>query len=124
MSPKIRILYVEDHADTLHTISYALARQGFEVLNATSVASGITVGIAEEFDILVADIILPDGDGWDVLKTLRETKSFPAIALTGHSQGRAEILAHGFDLCVLKPFHISTLVAAVMDLFRASESQH
>jgi PAS domain S-box-containing protein len=81
----VRILLVEDHDDTRVTLARLLKRQGHDVLSAGSVASALIVARARGFDLLVSDIGLPDGDGFDLLRQLPP----------GHTGDLAERLRHG-----------------------------
>ena len=116
------ILLVEDNIDSLISVSELLRRHGMTVLTADTVESGIEVGSNSEFDILLCDIGLPDGYGWDVLNALRVNKNFPAIALTAHVS-KEEILhqqALGFDTTIAKPFRLETLVGLMRSLLAES----
>jgi len=111
------ILYVEDHADTLHIMGRLLRSQGYTVLTAN------TFGRAEEeasaathLDVLVADIKLPDGDGLDLLKILqRDWPDLCGICLSGFGM-QADIeqsRCAGFAAHLIKPIDFKMLTDAV-----------
>ena len=119
MPNAIRVLFSEDHIDTLQVVAYMLSRKGFDMLRAESVAKGIALGRGKDFDVLICDIGLQDGHGEQVLDALRITNKFNAIALTAHAneEERKIIIDRGFDRCLLKPFYNADLVTAVEVLF-------
>jgi hypothetical protein len=80
----VRVLLVEDHADTQRVLSRLLQRHGYTVTTASSVRSAIELIERERVDILVSDIGLPDGNGWEIMKEARLTKPLKGIALTGY----------------------------------------
>ena len=107
MSPSprpLKILLVENHEDTLKYLARYLQIQGHEVCGTRDMASAIEALSASKFDILISDIGLPDGDGWQLIRQL-ETKPF-CIAMSGfgtHSD-REKSLAAGYKHHLTKPF--------------------
>src|SRR5262249_10941715 len=67
----LKILLVEDHADTLNTLTRILSRRGHSVVVAGTVAEGLERGSAERFDLLLSDVGLPDGTGHELVQKLR-----------------------------------------------------
>jgi DNA-binding response OmpR family regulator len=115
----VKILFVEDNVNAARAAKMMLELRGYAVDIAESVAKAKQCLAENEYDLLVSDIRLPDGTGFDLLippvigpgqqKTLR------AIALsgfTGHSD-RAEALSKGFAEFITKPFRTEELVAAI-----------
>src|SRR5688572_14142016 len=94
-SEPTRLLLVEDHLETLNLLRLLLSRAGFAVTIASNVGAAITKLDATPFDILVSDIGLPDGTGFDVIRAFRATTNAPAIALSGY--GTADDIKKGFD---------------------------
>ena len=90
------------------------------MLTASSVAMAIALGSMAEFDILVSDINLPDGQGWEILNALSARKRFPSIAATADCSNRAMAthIGKGFDLCIVKPFSVAELMARIESLLR------
>jgi len=85
--PPLRILLVEDHGDTAVMMQYLLTSQGHEVETAGDVATAVAAAGAKPFDLLVSDLGLPDGNGVDLMRTLRQRgHAFPGIALSGFGQ--------------------------------------
>src|SRR5580658_1878477 len=78
-----RILLVEDHADTACALSRLLQAHGHRVETTTTLAAAIQVGTTENFDVMVADITLPDGSGLSLPQRLKaKNNSLQAIALS------------------------------------------
>jgi CheY-like chemotaxis protein len=111
----LRVLLVEDHADTAELLRILLGRRGFEVTVAGSVSTALLAAGAAPVDALVSDIHLPDGSGHDLLRQLRASGPLPAIALSGLAR-EADVesaRAAGFDDYLGKPVSIDQLVAAL-----------
>ena len=113
------ILVVEDDADLLKLVGEILRTAGFSMRFARSVAELRTaLGADGAPDLLVLDVRLPDGDGFDILESLRRDERFqelPVVLMTAQAQAHhvARGLALGADGYVTKPFRMSQLVAAV-----------
>jgi len=110
-----RILLVDDHADSVDLLRMLLVRRGFEVTIARSVAAAIAAAAAEPLDVLVSDIGLPDGSGYDLLRQLRSAGPLPAVALSGLDRAADLERAReaGFDEYLTKPVAIAQLVDAI-----------
>jgi signal transduction histidine kinase len=113
--PRIRVLLVEDHADTARALSRLLAVSGYAVGTANSVASALKLAAAEPFDVMVSDIGLPDATGFDLMRQVGEQFGLKGIALTGFGQDDdlAKSREAGFSDHVVKPVDISRLDAAI-----------
>jgi two-component system CheB/CheR fusion protein len=101
---QLRILVVENHEDTLKYLTKYLEIQGHEVCGARDMASAITALSSSKFDVLISDIGLPDGDGWELIRQI-EPKPF-GIAMSGFgtSADREMSLAAGYKHHLIKPF--------------------
>ncbi len=78
------VIVVEDHADTAEGLRRFLSRIGYKVYIAPDVASARALAKAVEFDVLLSDIRLPDGTGWDLMRELsREQPDLRGIAISG-----------------------------------------
>ena len=100
----LRILLVENHEDTLKYLTRYLEIQGHEVCGTRDMASAIKALSASKFDVLISDIGLPDGDGWQLIRQL-EPKPF-SIAMSGFGThaDRQRSLAAGYQHHLIKPF--------------------
>jgi DNA-binding response OmpR family regulator len=79
-----RILLLEDHADTAAMMRRLLIRRGYDVVVAATIAEATAALRIESFDLLLADLVLPDGCGLDLMRDLSRTTTLPGIALSGH----------------------------------------
>ena len=101
----LRILLVEDHDDTRITLTRLMTRWGHTITTAASVAAARKAISDGTFDLLLSDLGLPDGTGYDVIAALREKSSATAVAMSGY--GMEADLAHtraaGFAEHIVKP---------------------
>lgn len=83
---KIKLLLVDDEEEFLTASSQALGRRGFDVEIAPNGVTALEMVEKSEFDVLVLDVKMPDIDGIEVFKQIRETlPDLPVVLLTGHS---------------------------------------
>ena len=80
-----RIIVVEDHASTAEALQKFLTTIGYKVYIAPDIASARALAKAIEFDVLLSDLRLPDGTGWDLMKELSAMKPVRGIAISGHN---------------------------------------
>ncbi len=110
-----RILLVDDHEDTRQTLARLLTRAGYEVTAADCVGSALDRAQEAEFDLLVSDIGLPDGTGYDLMTELHEKFGLPGVAFSGfgmeHDVKRS--LAAGFSAHLTKPIDFDRLKEAM-----------
>jgi PAS domain S-box-containing protein len=105
----LRILLVEDHRDTRHALSRLLTHFGHQISVADNTQSALDVIESQKFDVVLCDIGLPDGSGYDVISEAKRKQPVKAVALTGF--GTEEDIRHGkeagFDFHLVKPidFH-------------------
>lgn len=114
----LRILLVEDHADTATVIRLMLRKSGHGVEVAGCVQAGLTKLDEKPFDLLLSDLGLPDGTGIDLLRAVRAKSTIPAIALTGYGMEEdiARCRAAGFDRHLTKPVNFQHLAAIIKEL--------
>jgi CheY-like chemotaxis protein len=115
----MRILLVEDHADTRRCLQSLLESRGHSVHSAEDAQGAIELSEREQFDLLIADIGLPDRNGFELLQELRQRElEFPAIALSG--RGMPEDVGNskeaGFIEHFVKPLDLSKLHAVINTL--------
>jgi DNA-binding response OmpR family regulator len=106
------VLVVDDEADLLVTYERLLHRWGYRVTTAASVAAGLIALEHARPDLVIADLRLPDGDGFQLVRAARATsRPPPIIIVTGvpsEDRRRAAVTA-GAAAFLIKPFRISTL---------------
>src|ERR1044072_762018 len=83
--PMTRLIVVEDHEQTAEGLRRFLTAVGYEVFVPTDMASALSLASAVDFDVLVSDLGLPDGNGWELLKRLSAESRIPAIAFSGYN---------------------------------------
>ena len=110
-----RLLIIDDDPSLLEVLGDYLDRLGHEVETAATGAAGLQAARAAEPDLVLLDVAMPGIDGWQVLRSLRETSTVPVIMLTARSD-ESEILqgfALGADDYVVKPFSFAQLEARI-----------
>jgi len=111
------ILLVDDEPAIRESLAFALRRDGFEVSEAGSLREARP--LAPEADLVILDLVLPDGNGLDFLRSLRARSDVPVIVLTSRDEETDRVvgLELGADDYVLKPFsprEVSARVRAVL----------
>ena len=121
--PRHRILLVDDHTDTLRSLAFLLTKAGYTVETAETFeeAEPLLAGC----DILVSDIGLPDGTGWDLMERFKARGGTRGIAITGFSQkddiARSERV--GFARHLIKPIDIDDLKAVLRRLASSTQNR-
>jgi two-component system, OmpR family, alkaline phosphatase synthesis response regulator PhoP len=118
-----RLLIIEDEPGLVMALTQRFVSEGYEVESATDGERGLAIGLAEPFDVIVLDLMLPRKNGFDVCRDLRqEGVNTPVIMLTARGQvvDRVVGLKLGADDYLTKPFAMMELVARVEALLRRS----
>ncbi|MEO8091178.1 MAG: response regulator transcription factor [bacterium] len=115
-----RILLIEDEPSITEPLADALEREGFEALVAATAAEGLELGRTRAPDLILLDLMLPDGSGFDVCRELRRTSEVPIVMLTarGDEADRIVGLEMGADDYVIKPFSAREVVARIRAVLR------
>jgi CheY-like chemotaxis protein len=112
---RLRILLVEDHSDTRQALSRLLSHFGHEISVADRAQNALNIIDSKEFDVVLCDIALPDGSGYDVIAEAKRKRPVKAVALTGF--GGTEDIERGkeagFDFHLTKPVDIHELRAVL-----------
>ncbi len=108
---KSRILLVEDNEDTSRAMQVLFERKGYAVAVAHSVAEAIETSEADCFNLVVSDIGLPDGDGFEVIRRLNQIRPTRGIAISGYGmdEDRRRSLEAGFNAHLVKPINFGEL---------------
>jgi signal transduction histidine kinase/ActR/RegA family two-component response regulator len=127
----IRILVVDDEADTRDVMAQALEDCGASVTLAGNARDALDILESSEVDVLLADVAMPDEDGYTLIRKVRASTAgriaaIPAAAVTAHARDdeRREALSAGFHLHLAKPFEIAQLTRTVQALVRGSSLVH
>jgi len=118
-----KLLVVEDDPNILELLSASLRFAGFEVMTATTGSEGVTAALRSPPDLVVLDIMLPDLDGFEVIKLMRsEGARVPVVFLTARDATDDKIrgLTLGGDDYVTKPFSLEELTARIRAVLRRS----
>ncbi|WP_269520659.1 response regulator [Alteromonas sp. BMJM2] len=114
------VLIVEDETHIRRMISIALKAEGFKTKESGSVQDGLVLALKEKPELIILDLGLPDGDGKEILRRVRQTSSVPILVLSArHSEDdKVELLMSGANDYVSKPFSIKELIARIRVLLR------
>lgn len=116
-----RILLVDDEPDLLKLVSDILTDDGFiNIVTATTVKDGISVSKNERPDLAILDVMLPDGDGFSLMRQMREFTDVPIIFLTAKDEATDKLagLGLGADDYIVKPFLPQELLLRVYAVMR------
>jgi two-component system, OmpR family, response regulator RegX3 len=119
------ILMVEDERSITEPLSEALAREGFDTEVAGTVARALELAKRAQPDLVLLDVMLPDGSGYDVCRELRAGSRVPIIMLTarGEETDRIVGLELGADDYIVKPFSAREVVARIRAVLRRAGDQ-
>ena len=111
----LSVIVVEDQADTAEGLRRFLSTVGYHVYVAPDVASARALAKAFEFDVILSDLRLPDGTGWDLMEELSVDGPVPAVAMSGlNSEEDVErSMRVGFLDHIAKPLVAEDLSAAL-----------
>ena len=123
-----KILYVEDNEDNIYMLKSRLERRDFNVVIAMDGEQAVEMATAEEPDLIIMDLSLPNVDGWEATRRLKandETKHIPVVALSAHAMvgDRETALDAGCDDYDTKPVEFQRLldkIQALLDSTRES----
>jgi two-component system, OmpR family, copper resistance phosphate regulon response regulator CusR len=125
-SAEARILIVEDARKTAAALRRGLGENGLLSDVADDGGAGLKLALANDYDLVVLDIMLPDIDGWAVLTALRQAgKQTPVLFLTARDSVRDRVrgLQLGADDYLVKPFAFSELLARIHSILRRTQVQ-
>lgn len=107
----VRILLVEDHEPTRSSLTHLLSRRNYKVTPVGSLAEARSVVCKKKFNLLISDIGLPDGNGYDLMEELKKKSHLKGIALTGYGMEHdvSRSYAAGFAAHLTKPVRMESL---------------
>ena len=116
----MKILAVDDDQDLLALVAFALSQAGYAVVKATDAPAALRVFDDEMPNLVILDINLPSGSGFDVCRAIRANSTVPVMMLTvrGEEEDLVKALEIGADDYLTKPFSPRTLLARVKALLR------
>ena len=109
------ILIVEDDSQIRNFICYSLKQEGFSYITAGTAQSALSTLVTEQVDLMLLDLGLPDFDGMEVIKKVREWSEMPIIVVSARDQDKekASALDNGADDYLTKPFSSMELMARI-----------
>jgi DNA-binding response OmpR family regulator len=118
-----KILVVDDEDDILHFLELVLKEKGYHVATASGGHEALTKAQLERPDLILLDIMMPQMDGWEVLKLLRvdpETARIPVAMLSARTEAKDRVqgLQEGAIDYICKPFSLLELLGKVEAIFR------
>ena len=120
MESKYKLLLVEDDQGISLGLEYSLSQEGFEVTLCNDVASAMNAVKNSSFDIVLLDVSLPDGNGFDICKRVKELGETPVIFLTARDDEGSVVMGLdiGADDYIIKPFRIRELQSRIRSVLR------
>lgn len=115
-----RILIIEDEKNLLRFVELELQHENYETVVETNGRKGLELALNEEFDAILLDLMLPDLNGLEIARRVRQVKTTPIIMMTARDSviDRVSGLDHGADDYIIKPFAIEELLARLRAVLR------
>lgn len=125
MSNEVKILVIDDEPQIRKLLKIGLESQGYKIIEADSGKIGLAVAALNKPELIILDLGLPDEDGIEILKQLREWSKIPVIILSvrGDETDKIDALDNGADDYVTKPFSIGELSARIRAALRHAEPE-
>ena len=119
-----RIFFVEDDLSLINGLSFALKRQGYDLDIARTKAEAERLWGHGNYDLVILDVSLPDGSGFDLCKKIRKTSKVPIMFLTAADEETDIIMGLdiGGDDYMTKPFKLAVFLSRINALLRRSEN--
>ncbi len=117
------VLVVDDHADTARIMRRLLEKSGYRVTTAGSVGEAMNACTTARFDLLISDVGLPDGNGYDLMRQVKSGHGTRGIAVSGFgSDSDLESSRDaGFDAHITKPVDFEQLKAAIVQVLGSGQ---
>jgi DNA-binding response OmpR family regulator len=117
-----KILVVDDEDDILHFLELVLREKGYDIVTASGGHEALTRAQVERPDLILLDIMMPQMDGWEVLKLLRvdeDTAQIPVAMLSARTEAKDRVqgLQEGAVDYICKPFSLHELVGKIEGIF-------
>lgn len=121
----LRLFLVENHADTIKYMRLFLEQLNYQIRVAPDMATALREIPNSQCDVLISDIGLPDGDGWQLLEKLGSNRPPIAIAMSGYGTGNDQQKSHevGYSHHLIKPFTPEALLTILRDAEKTRGNQ-
>lgn len=118
-----RILLLEDDLSLIDGLTYSLEKQGFETEVARTVKEAAALWGDGRYDLLILDLSLPDGSGFEICKKVRQTSKVPIVFLTASDEEVNIVMGldMGGDDYITKPFKLGVLISRINALLRRAK---
>ena len=118
----MKILIVEDDKSLINGLSFSIKKQGYELDVARTSAEADKIWGNRKYDLVILDVSLPDGSGFDICRKIREVSKVPIIFLTAADEETDIIMGLdiGGDDYITKPFKLSVLMSRINAILRRS----
>lgn len=115
-----KILLVEDNETIVMGLKYSLEQENFKVISAQNVKKCEDIIKLEEIDLILLDVLLPDGNGFDICKKIKQNYNIPIIFLTAQDEETSVVLGLdlGADDYIVKPFRTRELISRINSVLR------
>ena len=115
-----KILLVEDNETIVMGLKYSLEQENFKVISAQNVKKCEDIIKLEEIDLILLDVSLPDGNGFDICKKIKQNYNIPIIFLTAQDEETSVVLGLdlGADDYIVKPFRTRELISRINSVLR------
>ncbi|MGD0784786.1 MAG: response regulator [Sedimentisphaerales bacterium] len=119
-----KILVVEDNEKNMYLMVFLLSKAGYQVIQAKTGEEGVRLAQKEKPDIIIMDVMLPDIDGLEVTRKIRESKEndkVPIVAVTSFAMAgdKEKVLAAGCTGYIEKPINVETLLGEIEKYLKA-----
>jgi CheY-like chemotaxis protein len=119
-----KILVVEDNEKNMYLMVFLLSKAGYQVIQAKTGEEGVRLAKKEKPDIIIMDVMLPDIDGLEVTRKIRESKEndkVPIVAVTSFAMAgdKEKVLAAGCTGYIEKPINVETLLGEIEKYLKA-----
>lgn len=120
-----RILIIEDDVTINKLLRSIIEKNGYAVDSAYSGTEGITMGLHEEYSLILLDLMLPEKSGEEVMEELRRANTTPVIVLSSKNEtyNRIELLRLGADDYITKPFDVDEVILRIQAVLRRTSQQ-
>ena len=118
-----RLLLLEDDQSLIYGLSFSFKKQGFNADIARTISEALDLWAKNEYELLILDVSLPDGSGFEFCRKVRENSDVPIIFLTASDEETSVIMGLdiGGDDYITKPFKLSILISRINALLRRTE---
>lgn len=118
-----KILLVEDNETIIMGLKYSLEQEGFQIISTKTKKETEKTILEEQIDLVLLDVTLPDGNGFDICKYIKEKSDIPVIFLTAQDEETSVVIGLdlGADDYIVKPFRTRELISRINSVLRRSD---